>query len=221
MGSTTSTLLFLSDDRCGDGSTRPQVAWVLSRPVPSWLPTPFINKKEARRKGGSSNETAEQVQRAEAQERIDEAKAGIAGAIASWIKGDKDVSRLAEAVGANKELEKMAREGKEAEARAKAEGKKPLLVEDVVEQVIRGAVRTGYNLSLAIYGQARMWGKDGDQVADDTIKALEGKGFGGLHISDLGLGDRIRKTAEGVNFREILDGAAAYIVVKVCHTFSC
>ncbi|KAF7980994.1 hypothetical protein HWV62_5237 [Athelia sp. TMB] len=192
----------------------PQFAWVLSRPVPSWLPTPFIDKKEARRKGGSSTETAEQTQRAETHGKIDEAKAGIAGAITSWIRGDKDVSRLAEAVGANKELEKMAREGKEAEARAKAKEKKPLLVEDVVEQVVRRAVRTGYNLSLSIYGQAKTRGKDGDEVADDAIKALEGKGIGGLHISNLGLGDRVRKTAEGVSFREILDGAAAYIVVK-------
>lgn len=192
----------------------PQVAWVLSRPVPNWLPTPFVDKQGAHRKGRSVDRVDHEVQEAEAQGRVSEVKAGMASALTSWIKGNKDVSRLSEAVGANKELERFTQEGKEADIKAKTKGQKPLLVEDVVEQIVRKAARTGYNLSKAIYGQAQTWGKDGDAVADDTINALEGKRSGRMHISDFGIGDRVRKTAGGVSFREILDGAAAYIVVK-------
>lgn len=197
----------------------PQVAWVLSRPVPDWLPTPFIDKKEAQRKG-TSTDAEEKLREEEAKARVSEVKAGMAGALTSWIKGKKDASRLSEAVGANKELERIAQEGKEAERRAVAKGQKPLLVEDVVEQIIRKAARTGYTLSKAIYGQAQTWGKDADAVADDAVKALEGKGSGRMHISDFGFGDRVRKTAGGLSFREILDGAAAYIVVKARQSLS-
>lgn len=34
----------------------PQVAWILSRPVPRWLPIPFVDRKEATRLGSSEGE---------------------------------------------------------------------------------------------------------------------------------------------------------------------
>lgn len=191
----------------------PQVAWVLSRPVPNWLPLPFVDKKEAYQKAISGDETEAEQRKAES--RVIEVKASMASAITGWIKGNKGISRLSGAVGADKELEKLAREGKEAEARARAKGEKPLLVEDVVEQVIRKAVRMGFTFSRSIYGQAKSWGKNEDELAEEAIKTLEGKDSRALRIPDFGLGDRVRKTAQGVSFREILDGAAAYIVVKV------
>lgn len=195
----------------------PQVAWVLSRPVPGWLPVPFVDTKEARRKGTS--EADSEAEKRKAEQRLSEAKAGIAGAVTGWIKGNKDLSQISSTVGADKHLERLAREGREAETKARAKGEKPLLVEDVVEQVVRRAVRTGVTLSKTIYGQAQTWGKSEDEMAGDAIKTLEGKHSWGSHVPDFGLGDRVRKTAEGVSFREVLDGAAAYIVVKVFHLY--
>lgn len=182
----------------------PQVAWVLSRPVPHWLATPFVDKRKVHRKGSSPSQSDADAEKrnVEAGGRLRDVKAGITSVV-SWIKDKADISRVSRAV------------GEEAEVVAKAKGQKPLLVEDIVEQIIRKAVRTGYTLSRSIYGHARTWGKDGDEVADDAIKALEEKGSDRMHLSNFGLGDKVRETAEGVSFREILDGAAAYIVVKV------
>lgn len=194
----------------------PQVAWILSQPVPGWLPLPFVNKNEPYGKKSFRGEMDADltVERAEATKG--EVRSGVAGTAKSWIQGNKAIARLSNALGADGELTKVAaREEKETEAKTKVKGAKPLLVEDVVEQSIRRAVRTGYTLTRSIYGQAKGYGKNEDELADDALKALEGKGSrSSLHI---GLGDRVRKTAETVSFREILDGAAAYVVVKVCN----
>ncbi|KZP13586.1 hypothetical protein FIBSPDRAFT_869097, partial [Athelia psychrophila] len=176
----------------------PQVAWVLSRPVPDWLPIPFVDKG-AHRTGRSAGGVDREVQEAEARGRVSEVKAGVAGALTGWMKGSRDASQ-------------------EAGGRAGDTGQKqkPLLVEDVVEQIVRRAARAGYTLSKAIYGRAQTRGTDGDAVADAAVNALEGKGpgTGRMRLPDFGIGDRVRQTAGGVSFREIVDGAAAYIVVK-------
>lgn len=172
----------------------PEVAWVLKQPVPRWLPLPFIDKKRARHK------EAEENLEVSAERKVEEAKAGMAGAIRKWVGRTKDVSEVI---------------GRPAnEIKGSVNGEKPLLVEDVVEQLIRRAVRVGFRLSKTFYGQVKSRGRDADHVADDAIATLEGN-KSRFSIPSFDFGDRARRTAEGVSVWTILDGAAAYIVVKV------
>lgn len=154
----------------------PQTAWILSRPVPSWLPVPGLSL-DANPEGGEGN------------------------------------------------------------ARGKQAKREPT-VEDVLEQVIRRAARFSWTASRALYGQARSLESDWnrikggelpasigaksqpDEVADEAVRALKGQdqsgeGKAGWNIPDLGFSDRVRKSAGEVRIREVVDGVAAYVVVKV------
>lgn len=83
--------------------------------------------------------------------------------------------------------------------------------EDALEAYLRMTAKSSYSILSAIKpiisssSSPKFKEKEGDKVADDAVRGLRGQ-----------LTGHIQKTASGVDLRTVVDGVAAYVVVKVC-----
>lgn len=89
--------------------------------------------------------------------------------------------------------------------------KRVFTFEDALESYIRITAKSSYTIISSMKSIAnsssnpKLKAREGDIVADDAVQGLRGQ-----------LTGHIRKTASGLDLRTVVDGVAAYVVVKVC-----